>query len=194
MKIKILLSTLVLAGMLPAGGDDIREKVAKAVPDDTSDDLIHPNKTILGLEVGESEDEVIKKLGPPQGYLRLDKNTTALIYSASYAYIFTEGRLSGILISHSVIDHQLLNKFSPTRMYSPNQWVLDNGIKADMTLEDVREILGERLKTSSDHPSKYEQYYEDGDTQVFLFFSHYSDKGESDSAYNLFGIMLKPKS
>jgi hypothetical protein len=173
--------------------DGIRDKVAKGEPQKESRVLVDPNDTLLGFPIGTTEDELVVKLGEPGAYVRLDQSNTAAIYENTYAYIFNEGKLEGIRISSTLIDHVLSSEFSEKRFYVQQRWQLDNGIKPEMSLPAVREILGKRMKSATDYDSKHRQYYEDGDSVVYLFFSHWVDRGEADTAYSVNGILVKKK-
>lgn len=191
MKTTAIIALLALAPCLTTQAQDIRDKVTKTSPNKTAHTLIHPNHSLLGHKIGTPEDELFEKLGEPTAYIRLAPDNTAAVYSDK-AFIFTKGKLSGIHISHHIIDHTLKEAFGGPIFYKPFKWKLNNGIQHDSSLADIKKILGDKLKPKRPH-SKYTQTYTDGDSEITLQFSHMSNRGEGDSSYHLHAILVKPK-
>lgn len=194
LKIAFLSVQLTLMACLFAAADELRDKVADDGPKKPSPQLIDPNQSILGFKVGVAEDEVFAKLGKPDAYVRLNSENTAAIFNNSQAFIFTEGKLTGIRVGHSLIDHQLITQYRGTIFLQPLRWKLDNGIGPETSLVEARKILGDQLQATERHQAKYHQSYEDGESVIDLFFSHYVDQGDQDSAYRIHGILVRSKS
>jgi hypothetical protein len=69
---------------------------------------INPDEHIFDVEYGSSEDQVIAKYGTPDGILRVDANTSVMIYGKRFGFIFQFKELIGINIAwHSLLDSQL---------------------------------------------------------------------------------------
>ena len=108
--------------------------------------------------------------------MRLDKSNTAAIFEEGHGLIFTDGKLTGCRVGSSLIDFQLIKEFSGARMRFVQRWSLDNGVKYDMSLDDVKEILGEKLTKPADSYGEYHQTYRDGKSTVQLYFASSSNR------------------
>jgi len=168
------------------GADDIRSKVTDSNDAKKLTRQIDPDKSIYGIPFGTTEDEFIARNGKPTGYVRLSGAETAMIYGKSHAFIFEGGSLVGIRITHSIVDWKLSNASAPSPFDGIN-WQLANGIESEMSLTQVRKILGDKLSTK-----RYRQYYYMTEkAQVELDFSHYTSEGEGDDAHRVYGILVK---
>jgi hypothetical protein len=168
------------------GADDIRSKVADGKDEKQLTRRIDPDESIYGIPFGTREDEFIARHGKPTGYVRLSGAETAMVYGKSHAFIFKSGSLVGIRITHNIMDWKLSNASAPSPFNGIN-WQLSNGIETEMSLAQVRKILGDKLSTK-----RYRQYYYMTEkAQVELDFSHHTSEGDSDDAYRVFGIFLK---
>ena len=148
---------------------DIRDKVV--APSEKDIDIIVPDQSIYGMPYGSSEEEFMKRFGKPDGYIQLRNRKSGMLYGKSHLFIFTNKRLSGVRISDSVLDWKLAKQLQTNPSFERRPWKLDNGIKDEMLLDEVKEILGERLK-EDDYRSGY--YFKKGDTTVTLDISrHY---------------------
>ena len=108
--------------------------------------MIDPDKSIFGIPLGTTEDEFIRKNGKPTGYLNLEDGETALLYGNCHAFFFKRGKLVGVLLTHATVDRQLFERMAmETDFPSLRGWKISNGVKAEMTLPEVRSILGDRL-------------------------------------------------
>lgn len=185
---------LVLAGPSFAA-DDIRSKVSKERDDADADELIDPDKSIFGIPLGTTEDDFIKKNGKPAGYLDLKGQDTAMLYGNNYAFLFEHGKLAGVLLTYSTVDHQLAKRLVGSRFsQDARSWKLSNGIESEMTLPEVRNIVGAEL-TAANERSLHSQYFLTGKSRVELSFSRRSDKAQDDEeAYKLMGVLITPKS
>lgn len=192
MPMKPYITTIIcsLLYVIPLSAQDIRDKVSKGTPKANSPLLITPGKTILGFAIGTTEEDVIKKLGKPTAYMRLDPINTAFIHESNTAFIFTNGKLTGVRISYSLIDHHLSSEFSGAMGHRQPKWKLNNGIKYEMSLVAVKKILGDKLVESSHPSSKHHQKYREGNSVIHLYFSHYTSDGDTDTAYKIHGIMV----
>jgi hypothetical protein len=174
--------------------EDIRSKVADATEQAPNNLIIDPDKSIFGIPLGTSEDEIIEKYGKPSGYLRLKGNQTAMIYGKSHALFLNDGKLTGIFLAHYVIDWDLSKSLRESDAFpSTSNWELSNGLKPDMTLADARKILGEKL--SPDHrTSRHQQRFTTEKSEVTLRFSSRGGAANDDeTAYSLFGVTVMPK-
>jgi len=168
------------------GADDIRSKVTDSNDAKKLTRQIDPDKSIYGIPFGTTEDEFIARNGKPTGYVRLSGAETAMIYGKLHAFIFEGGSLVGIRITHSIVDWKLSNASAPSPFDGIN-WQLANGIESEMSLTQVRKILGDKLSTK-----RYPQYYYMTEkAQVELDFSHYTSEGEGDDAHRVYGILVK---
>jgi membrane-associated protease RseP (regulator of RpoE activity) len=168
------------------GADDIRSKVTDSNDAKKLTRQIDPDKSIYGIPFGTTEDEFIARNGKPTGYVRLSGAETAMIYGKSHAFIFEGGSLVGIRITHSIVDWKLSNAYAPSPFDGIN-WQLANGIESEMSLTQVRKILGDKLSTK-----RYPQYYYMTEkAQVELDFSRYTSAGEGDDAHRVYGILVK---
>ena len=163
--------------------EDIRSKVKGEAKDVSS--IIDPGKHIYGNAFGVSEDDFISAEGKPSGYIRLSGLKTVLIYGKNHGYIFTDGKLSGLRISSSVIDWKLANQMPYQQKHSDNDWKLSNGIIADMTDTKVKEILGAKLQTEH-HTTSFVL----GGCKVELNYATYSS-GEHKGLKRICGLYLQ---
>jgi len=170
------------------GADDIRSKVTDSNDAKKLTRQIDPDKSIYGIPFGTTEDEFIARNGKPIGYVRLSGAETAMIYGKSHAFIFEGGSLVGIRITHSIVDWKLSNASAPSP-FDGITWQLANGIESEMSLTQVKKILGDKLSTK-----RYRQYYYMTEkAQVELDFSHYTSGGEGDDAHRVYGILVQQR-
>lgn len=182
----------VFSLLLPAlpealGEDDFRGKVKDAGKKRIKKErLIVPGKSYLGLQHGMTENEVIGRLGKPDGYLRLQGTETVMIYGRQKGYLFEDGRLSGVRTSFGLVDHRLADLMTENRGVPDLDWRLDNGVAYEMGKDKVKEILGDRLVDRD-----YNAYYIEGDYRVTLEFSHYTNEGSKESAYKVISVLVR---
>jgi hypothetical protein len=177
--------------------DDMRSKVGGVARKDetTYTALIDPDRSIFGIPIGTTEEEFILKRGKPRGYVRLHDGgmpsgfvrmigeETAMIYGNSQAFIFESGKLVGVRISPmSLFDWRLTS-----HEYKSEKWQLSNGIESDMNLTQVRNLLGDKLAMRAN----YQYYYKTTNAVVELDFMHWSDRGNTEHAYQLSGILVR---
>ena len=168
--------------------DDIRSKVAGSDIPGMKINQIDPENHVYGIPWSSSEDVFIETWGDPTGYIRFNAQETAMIYGKRHMFIFSNDRLSGLRITHNILDWQVSKKIPPNPIFDTIQWQLSNGIKEDSNLAEVKGVLGKSLNNK-----KYERSYETANAKVILNFSHYTDAGETDQAYKLHGIMIERK-
>lgn len=190
----ITLSLLLVLATASFAEEDLRCKVAEANDDKSFNSVIDPDKSIFGIPLGTSEEEFIEKNGKPVGYLRLKGDETVMIYGKSNGFLFSGGKLAGVMVAHSIINYDLAESIEKSKIFpDDNQWELSNGVKPDMKLAKVRELFGGRL-SSDDGPRLYRQSALTERSRVELFFSRHSDKSEDDeAAYSLMSIVLRPR-
>jgi hypothetical protein len=178
--------------MARCGADDIRSKVGQEPGQKATDAVIDPDKSIFGVPSGTTEDEFIAKHGEPVGYMRLNGNTTAMLYGTSTAFLFKKDKLAGVLVANNTVDHRLLRTIPDARFPDHTNWELSNGIKSDMTLADARKAVGTILtpKTKQRH---FQQYFTEK-SQVEIFFMRSNGTPEDDeNAYKAVGVFVTPK-
>lgn len=173
-------------------GQDIRGKVKEAGEKKVDSRIIDPNDSIFGYKIGISEDELLAEKGKAMGYSRIDAITSLIYFDTETAYIFTNEKLSGVTVGMNLIDSSIVRYFTKESGYRMSQWKLDNGIRANMSLEEVKKILGDRLKKRGPHPSEYQQYYLDGDSEVHLSLSSSTFNG-GEQSFSVHAVMVVPK-
>jgi len=174
--------------------EDLRCMVADANDDKNFNSVIDPDKSIFGIPLGTTEEEFIEKNGKPLGYLRLKGSETVMIYGKSNGFLFSGGKLAGVMVAHNIINYELAESMEKSKIFPDyNQWELSNGVKPDMKLAKVRELFGGRL-SSDDGPRLYRQYALTEKSRVELSFSRHTDKAENDEeAYSLNSIIIRPR-
>ena len=151
---------------------------------------IDPDRSIFGVALGTSEDDFIGKYGKPTGYLVINATDSGMIYGKSHFFFFENKKLTGVRISHNVVDWKISQEILANTPFDRVRWRLSNGIREGMNKADVREILGNKLKQDD---RGYQSYYMTEKSTVELDFSHRVDSGEDDSAYHLYGITVRMK-
>lgn len=152
---------------------------------------IDPDKSLFGIPLGTTEDEFIKKYGKPTGYVQMSGTDSGMIYGKQYFFFFEGKKLTGLRISHNILDWKISNEMYAECEFDNLKWKLDNGIHEGMKRSEVKKILGDRLKTDG---RGYQAYYETQKSRVDLDFSHMSGSNEKDDqAFTVFGITVKPK-
>lgn len=176
---------LVLLLMLPCYSQDIRSKVITP-SEETLNSEIDPDTHIFGIPFDTTEDEFIKKYGKPLGYFSLNSKETVMIYGRKYAFIFNETKLSGILISSSIIDWRLASAVTHLTPFDQISWKLSNGIREETSLVEVKKIVGDSLSKES-----YQYTFKTKNSSVELQFSRMTSEGENDSAYKVYGVLIQ---
>ena len=179
----LILLTLTLAMSPLFADEDIRSKVKNGTHNISS--TIDPGKHIYGHAFGSSEDDFIKAEGKPSGYIRLTALKTVLVYGESHGYIFTDGKLSGLRISSSIIDWKLANQMPYQQKHNDQDWKLSNGIMTEMTDKAVADIVGDKLKTEN-----HNTFFMQGGCRVELSFATYSS-GEEKGVKKICGIYIQ---
>lgn len=190
----LTLSLLFALAIASFAEEDLRCKVADANDDKSFNSVIDPDNSIFGIPLGTSEEEFITKNGKPLGYLRLKGDETVMIYGKSNGFIFSGGKLAGVILTYHLIDHGLAESMEKSKVFpDQGEWELSNGVKRDMNLAKVRELFGGRL-SSDDGPRLYRQHALTEKSRVELSFSHRMDKAEDDEeAYSLHSIIIRPR-
>ena len=151
-------------------------------PQNTS---LEPGKSLLGCPIGSSEEEVIKILGKPIANFRLAENEAALLYYDGTALLrFIDGKLQdGTFSSGSFLDINAFNR----RNKIP--YALSSGISIGNSLQQAKDILGDRLEVKKDYPSTYM----DGNFLITLNYSRPSDPNDRDNlnACSIYSIEIK---
>lgn len=187
MKKYLILTILIL--LIPHFGQafDIRKMVSNESKTH-SNSVIVPDESIFGVLYGTSEDKFIEKFGKPIGYIQISKSNTGMIYGKNYMFLFTDKQLSGIRITHSIIDWQISSQIVGNSPFENIQWKLDNNLKEGMSLSDVKKILGDKFKVGK---HGYKKLYKTTESTITLNFSHYTDAGDNDDSYKLHGLLIQ---
>jgi len=177
----VVLLTLLLGSF--ANGEDIRDSISKEENQRPRQNIIAPDRHIFGIPYGVSEDEFISKFGKPNGYVQLTKDTAAMIYGQSTAFLFTSGKFDGIRIHRlNILDWRLTREMKVHSTFDNIKWELENGIKARTSRKQVSEILNQDLS------DQFRYEYETDTAIVSLQFNSYS--GQNPQVSN---IMIKRK-
>lgn len=190
------LPLILLVATTSFAEEDLRSKVAEANDYKSFNDVIDPDKSIFGIPLGTTEEEFIEKHGKPVGHLEFKEGETAAIYTDSIALVFQRGTLAGVLIDEDLVEYNIASRMEFPRVF-PNElgstYELSNGIKPQMSLLRIRQIVGDRLV--QDHPeSRFTQHFFTGNSRVELGFSMYKSKAEDDDeAYRLRSILIRPR-
>ena len=174
-----------LAVSTASGEEDVRAKVHLKENDVKT--LIDPGNHIYGHPFGISEDDFIKSEGAPTGYLKVSRSTAVMIYGKSHAFVFTDGKLSGLRIASQVFDWRIANNLPADTVHTAENWTLSNGLHADMTIAEVKKLLGERLIEND-----YRTYFDVGGRRVELDFVTYTS-GDRSGERRICGIYLGKK-
>ena len=177
---------LVMFGHVLAA-DDVRARVAKPSHVALTSE-IDPDKGIYGIPFGTSEDGFVKRVGKPTGYLRLNSAETVLVYGRNHAFLFDGSRLRGVLISERIFDWELTRSLSAVTAFDGIRWRLNNGIAPEMSLTEVKKVLGSTLNAE-----RYRYTYRTKKAEVELSFSHYTNEGDSDDSFKVASVFIKAK-
>jgi len=90
--------------------DALRSKVAGPNMSGLKTNKIDPDKYVYGIPWGLSEDQFIIKWGDPIGYVRFNMQETGMIYGIRHMFLFLDNKLSGVRITHGILDWQLSKK------------------------------------------------------------------------------------
>lgn len=180
---------LILTSLaISADAQDIRSKVAAPPGVVKASEIIDPDSSIYGIPFGTTEDQFIAQFGNPMGYVRLPDGMTGMVYGKTHCFLFAGGQLAGLRVTHSVFDWKLIESVAPSSMFDQVRWRLSNGITKNMTLVEVKEVLGDQLSTQ-----KYRRSFVTQRSKVDLDFSHSVSEGENDESYKLFGLLITPR-
>ena len=148
---------------------------------------IDPDKHILGIKLGTSKEQIIKEFGKPTGSINLKGDSKMLIYGARVGFFFQDDKMTGAQIDeHNLISWSISNRVVKHPVLSRFKWVLSNGIKEGVGLDQVKKILGNKYKSKRN----YEGHFIKGKCKIILKFSHYTNEGEKDSAYKISSIQI----
>ena len=186
---KIVVAVLVIFIISQiACANDIRKKVTNENISGLKTNKIDPDKYVYGIPWEITEDDFIKNWGAPDGYFRFNAQETGMIYGKRHMFLFFNNKLSGLKITDHILDWQIAKKILPNPIFDGIQWELTNGIREETDLSRVKKILGSSLTDEM-----YERFYETKSAKVILNFSHYTDAGDKDEAYRVYGIMIDRK-
>lgn len=154
-----------------------------------TDLTIDPAKSIFGLPLGSTQDEVIARLGQPACKLDLRKGETAHIYGNDLALVFWDGLLGGAVLQEGLFnshDFELGKDFN--NAFHRNAWSFPNGIRHGMALAEFKKLAGKNFL----HDGSYGTYV-DGPTKVTIISYGMKNEGvESDESNFLTGISIEP--
>ena len=156
-----------------------------------TDLTIDPAKSIFGLPLGLTQDEVIARLGQPACKLDLRKGKTALIYGSDLALTFWDGLLGGAVVQEGLFyDPDFASGTDSKNVIQRNAWSFTNGMRYGMTLAEFKKLAGENLL----HDGNYDAYtYVNGPYKVTIIsYSLANENDESDESKSLHGISIEP--
>ena len=185
------LISLFLGGMLVTTTlpQDIRAKVTPPASEPKPPSAIDPDASIFGIPYGTTEDEFISRFGKPTAYVRIRPHESGMVYGRSHCFLFTDGKLSGVRITLSVLDWAIGNWISDVAPFDSVNWTLNNGISQATHRSEVERILGEHLIKAG---SRW--YYTTDKATVDLDFIHrvYEDRKKEDAWY-VNGLIIRLK-
>lgn len=176
----------LLAAWQCAFGQDIRDFVKSNRSPEVEVFEIDPDKQIFGIPYGTSEDDVLKKLGKADGYFRINKNTTAILYGGYCSLIFRNDSLDGVKVGHGQIDWRLMIEMPEGVTFRFNNWMLKNGIKAGMTLKEAG-------KKADIKDSKYGKRFETEKAVIEIEVGVMSGSKDKDEATIISGLYIRRK-
>ena len=168
---------------------DIRDYVSN-LGKGKEEGLIVPDESIFGVPYGTAEDQFIEQFGKPVGYVRISERLSGMIYGKEYMFFFTEGALSGLRITHSILDWEISELIVGAGQFKRFNWTLNNNVSERTSLAEAKKTMGEKLKETR---NKSKWYYDTEESRVTLHFGHYVAEGDTDDAYILSGIMVQKK-
>lgn len=165
--------------------EDIRQKVATPTTTLLSE-TIDPENAIYGIPFGTTEDQFIAQFGSPWVYLRLSATETGMVYGRTHCFLFRNGVMSGLRISHGVVDWKLAKAITAASVFDQVRWRLSNGISKEMSLPEVKQILGDSLR--SEH---YERSFTTGKRRVEIDFMF--QEMEKEETQKVCGLLIVPR-
>ena len=114
---------------------------------------IDPEQHIFGIAFGTTEDDFIKRVGKPDGYIQLGGDESAMIYGKEVAFLFHGKRLGGMHISHYVVGSDLGDRIAANDAFRDiaSRWRLNNGIRAGTSAAKLKEIVN--VNVNPDRPT-----------------------------------------
>lgn len=182
------IAVLVLAASCMAAAEDIRDMVKAPEQAAIQTTRIDPDSHIFGIPFGTSEEDFFKRFGKPDGYVRFSGKEAGMLYGKSILFLFDNKQLSGVRLTHTVLDWKTAERMVPNPVFDGISWRLTNGIQAETSLKDVMGICGGTGVTD-----KYHYSYTTTNAVVSLDLSHYTDRGDGDDAYKVCGITVEKK-
>lgn len=188
MKELFFIFIMLLCQPYAANADDERwATVSKKNPAITAE--IDPDKHIFGLNYGTTEEEFIHTFGSPDGYIRLNKYVTVLIYGKSTAFLFREGQLDGVrIVPYGIMDWRLGKEMYSSSMFDSVGWYLSNGVQKNDPRDKLDTIMNHTIDKGA-----YEWTYETEAASVVLGFSHHTQEGNAESAYRVSHLEVRKK-
>ena len=182
----LLVLTCCCGVSIARAADDLREKTRPPAGAALPKIEIDVEGGVFGLRFGASEEEVMQKLGKPAGYLRLDEQRTVLVYPQNALMLLFEGKFDAFRIGRMVLDHDLGMWLSGST-FGREEWSVSNGLRARMSRQEVLALLPSvaALEPSSFASSKYRLEVPLEKTFLQLSFSHMTNQGDGDDAYQL---------
>jgi len=159
------------------------------VPDFLADLTIDPAKSIFGLPLGSTQDEVIARFGQPVCKLDLRKGKTALIYGSDLALAFWDGLLGGAVLYEGLFNDPAFELGTDSKNVIPgNAWSFTNGIRCGMTFAEFKKLAGNKFLDDGSYGT-----YVDGPSKVTIIsYTMVNENDESDESKSLLGISIEP--
>ena len=154
-----------------------------------TDLTIDPAKSIFGLPLGSTQDEVIARLGQPACKLDLRKGATALIYGRDLVLSFWDGLLGGAVVKEGLFyDPDFALGTDSKNVIQRNAWSFTNGMRYGMTVAEFKKLAGTNLL----HDDSYGTYVSGPSKVTIISCSAANDNDESDESKFLHGISIEP--
>jgi hypothetical protein len=135
--------------------------------------------SIFDSKFGSTPEEVISKLGQPNGKYRLSDSKSFFLYGQSYLLMFDNNKLQAIAVESffpdSIESRPSISHFSPIT----GDWQLKNGLRKGMELDRANDILGDKNREKE----RGSVFYREEDSTVNISLSEIESKKELWSIY-----------
>jgi len=135
--------------------------------------------SIFDSKFGSTPEEVVSKLGQPNGKYRLSDSKSFFLYGQSCLLMFDNNKLQSIAVEPFFLDsiesRPSISHFSPIT----GDWQLKNGLRKGMELDRANEILGDKNREKEIGSV----FYREEDSTVNISLSEIDSKKELWSIY-----------
>jgi hypothetical protein len=135
--------------------------------------------SIFDCKFGSTPEDVISKLGQPNGKYRLSDSKRFFLYGQRCLLMFDNNKLQSIAVASffpdSIESRPSISDFSPIT----GDWQLKNGLRKGMELDRANEILGDKNREKE----RGSVFYREEDSTVNISISGIDSKKELGSIY-----------